>query len=254
MVMVINTLAAYVLMLSVLAPSASGYYQSIPIGRTMRTAQLTSRARSSTQLLRPQQLSQPTMRLVGNPAPDFEAEAVFDQEFMNVKLSDYRGKYVILFFYPLDFTFVCPTEITSFSDNYKEFADLGAEVLGISVDSKFAHLAWLQAERNEGGLGDIAYPLVADITKDIAKKYDVLIEDEGVALRGLFIVDREGVVQHCTINNNEFGRNWEEVKRTLQALKYVQDNPDEVCPAGWNPGDETMVPEPDKSKEYFKNL
>jgi peroxiredoxin (alkyl hydroperoxide reductase subunit C) len=121
--------------------------------------------------------------LVGNPAPDFSAEAVFDQEFINVNLSDYRGKYVILFFYPLDFTFVCPTEITAFSDRYEEFAALNTEVLGCSVDSQFSHLAWIQTERNAGGLGDINYPLVSDLKKEISSAYDVLTED-GVALRG----------------------------------------------------------------------
>ena len=120
--------------------------------------------------------------LVGNAAPDFSAEAVFYQEFMNVNLSDYRGKYVVLFFYPLDFTFVCPTEITAFSDRYEEFAKMNTEVLGVSVDSQFSHLAWIQTERNAGGLGDIAYPLVSDLKKEISSAYDVLTED-GVALR-----------------------------------------------------------------------
>ena len=140
--------------------------------------------------------------LVGNPAPDFSAEAVFDQEFVNVTLSQYKGeKYVVMFFYPLDFTFVCPTEITAFSDRYDEFAELGCEVLGISVDSQFSHLAWVQTDRKEGGLGDLRYPLVSDLKKEISEKFQVL-SDEGVALRGLFIVDKEGVIQHSTINNS----------------------------------------------------
>ena len=188
--------------------------------------------------------------LVGNPAPDFSAEAVFDQEFVNINLSDYRGKYVVLFFYPLDFTFVCPTEITAFSDRYDEFAALNCEVLGCSVDSQFSHLAWIQTERNAGGLGDINYPLVSDLKKEISSAYDVLTED-GVALRGLFIIDKEGVVQHSTINNLAFGRSVDETLRTLQALQHVQENPDEVCPAGWKPGDNTMKPDPEGSKEYF---
>lgn len=188
---------------------------------------------------------------VGTPAPEFSAEAVFDQEFVNVKLSDYKGKkYVVLFFYPLDFTFVCPTEITAFSDRYEEFSKLNTEVLGVSVDSQFSHLAWIQTGRKEGGLGDLAYPLVSDLTKSISKSYGVLTE-EGVALRGLFIIDKEGVVQHSTINNLAFGRNVDETLRTLQALQYVQENPDEVCPAGWKPGDKTMNPSPEGSKEYF---
>lgn len=190
--------------------------------------------------------------LVGNAAPDFEAEAVFDQEFINVKLSDYKGKkYVILFFYPLDFTFVCPTEITAFSDRYAEFEKLNTEVLGVSVDSVFSHLAWIQTDRKSGGLGDLKYPLVSDVTKSISKAYNVLIPDQGIALRGLFIIDKEGIIQHSTINNLAIGRSVDETKRTLQALQYVQQNPDEVCPAGWKPGDKSMKPDPKLSKEYF---
>lgn len=157
---------------------------------------------------------------------------------------------MVLFFYPLDFTFVCPTEITAFSDRYEEFAKLNCEVLAVSVDSQFSHLAWLQTERSEGGLGDLNYPLVSDLKREISTAYSVLTE-EGVALRGLFIIDREGIVQHSTINNLAFGRNVDEVLRTLQALQYVQDNPDEVCPAGWKPGQKTMKPDPEGSKEYF---
>ncbi|XP_021766570.1 2-Cys peroxiredoxin BAS1, chloroplastic [Chenopodium quinoa] len=190
--------------------------------------------------------------LVGNVAPDFEAEAVFDQEFINVKLSDYRGKkYVILFFYPLDFTFVCPTEITAFSDRHAEFEKLNTEILGVSVDSVFSHLAWVQTDRKSGGLGDLNYPLVSDVTKSISKAFNVLIPDQGIALRGLFIIDKEGVIQHSTINNLAIGRSVDETLRTLQALQYVQENPDEVCPAGWKPGEKSMKPDPKLSKEYF---
>ena len=191
--------------------------------------------------------------LVGYEAPDFTAEAVFDQEFSDVKLSDYRGKYVVLFFYPLDFTFVCPTEITAFSDRYEEFANLNTEVLGCSVDSKFSHLAWLQTDRNDGGLGDLNYPLVSDLKREICESYDVLYED-GTALRGLYIIDREGIIQHSTVNNEPFGRSVDETLRVLQALQHVQNNPDEVCPAGWTPGAATMKPDPKASKEYFKAI
>ncbi|KAK1397289.1 Thioredoxin-dependent peroxiredoxin [Heracleum sosnowskyi] len=190
--------------------------------------------------------------LVGNVAPDFEAEAVFDQEFINVKLSDYIGKkYVILFFYPLDFTFVCPTEITAFSDRHAEFDKINTEILGVSVDSVFSHLAWVQTDRKSGGLGDLNYPLVSDVTKSISKKFGVLIPDQGIALRGLFIIDKEGVIQHSTINNLAIGRSVDETLRTLQALQFVQENPDEVCPAGWKPGEKTMKPDPKLSKEFF---
>ncbi|GAB2300748.1 myb-like DNA-binding protein bas1 [Dionaea muscipula] len=190
--------------------------------------------------------------LVGNVAPDFEAEAVFDQEFIKVKLSEYIGKkYVILFFYPLDFTFVCPTEITAFSDRHADFEKLNTEILGVSIDSVFSHLAWVQTDRKSGGLGDLKYPLISDVTKSISKSYNVLIPDQGIALRGLFIIDKEGVIQHSTVNNLAIGRSVDETLRTLQALQYVQENPDEVCPAGWKPGDKSMKPDPKLSKEYF---
>ncbi|MBW4474096.1 MAG: peroxiredoxin [Stenomitos rutilans HA7619-LM2] len=188
---------------------------------------------------------------VGQSAPDFTATAVVDQEFKTIKLSEYRGKYVVLFFYPLDFTFVCPTEITAFSDRYDEFKQVGTEVLGVSVDSEFSHLAWIQTDRKSGGVGDLNYPLVADIKKEVSSAYNVLDPDAGIALRGLFIIDRDGIIQHSTINNLSFGRSVDETLRTLQAIQYVQSHPDEVCPAGWKPGDATMNPDPKKSKEYF---
>jgi peroxiredoxin 2/4 len=188
---------------------------------------------------------------VGQAAPDFTATAVIDQEFKDIKLSDYRGKYVVLFFYPLDFTFVCPTEITAFSDRHGEFAALNTEILGVSVDSQFSHLAWIQTDRKAGGVGDLNYPLVADLKKTITSDYGVLDEEAGVALRGLFIIDKEGIVQHATINNLAVGRSVDETLRTLQAFQYTQSHPDEVCPAGWTPGAKTMNPDPVKSKEFF---
>lgn len=188
---------------------------------------------------------------VGQPAPDFTATAVYDQEFKTIKLSDYRGKYVVVFFYPLDFTFVCPTEITAFSDRYEEFKALNTEVLGVSVDSEFSHLAWIQTDRKSGGVGDLSYPLVSDIRKEISTAYNVLDPEAGVALRGLFIIDKDGIIQHATINNLAFGRSVDETLRTLQAIQYVQSHPDEVCPANWKPGEATMNPDPVKSKNYF---
>lgn len=188
---------------------------------------------------------------VGQPAPDFTATAVYDQEFKTIKLSDYRGKYVVLFFYPLDFTFVCPTEITAFSDRHDEFKTTNTEILGVSVDSEFSHLAWTQTDRKSGGVGDLNYPLVSDIKKEISAAYNVLDPEAGVALRGLFIIDKDGVIQHATINNLAFGRSVDETLRTLQAIQYVQSHPDEVCPANWKPGDATMSPDPVKSKEFF---
>ena len=191
---------------------------------------------------------------VGQQAPDFTATAVVDQEFKSIKLSDYRGKYVVLFFYPLDFTFVCPTEVTAFSDRYEEFNKLNTEVFGISVDSEFSHLAWIQTDRKSGGVGDLNYPLVSDIKKEISTAYNVLDPTAGIALRGLFIIDKDGIIQHATINNLAFGRSVDETIRTLQAIQYVQSHSDEVCPADWQPGDKTMNPDPVKSKIYFSAI
>jgi peroxiredoxin (alkyl hydroperoxide reductase subunit C) len=190
-------------------------------------------------------------RLVGLKAPGFTATAVVDQEFKEISLSDYLGKYVVLFFYPLDFTFVCPTEITAFSDRYADFSSRNTEVLGVSVDSQFSHLAWIQTDRKQGGIGDIAYPLIADLKKDIARDYNVLDEEAGVALRGLFIIDPDGVIMHSTINNLPVGRSVDETLRVLQAFQHIRSNPDEVCPANWTPGDKTMNPDPVRSKDFF---
>lgn len=191
---------------------------------------------------------------VGQLAPDFTATAVVDQEFKSIKLSDYRGRYVVLFFYPLDFTFVCPTEVTAFSDRYAEFSNLNTEVFGISVDSEFSHLAWIQTDRKFGGVGDLNYPLVSDIKKEISAAYNVLDPSSGIALRGLFIIDKDGVLQHATINNMAFGRSIDETLRILQAIQHVQSHPDEVCPIDWQPGDKTMNPDPVKSKIYFSTV
>lgn len=190
---------------------------------------------------------------VGQAAPDFSATAVVDQEFKTIKLSDYRGKYVVLFFYPLDFTFVCPTEIAAFSDRYAEFSQINTEVLGVSVDSEFSHLAWIQSDRTSGGVGDLAYPLVSDLKKTISSAYNVLTE-EGVALRGLFIIDPQGTIQHSTINNLAVGRSVDETLRTLKAFQHVQSHSDEVCPVGWQEGDKTMNPDPVKSKIFFQAI
>nr|YP_009732110.1 thiol-specific antioxidant protein [Gracilaria edulis]QHS70524.1 thiol-specific antioxidant protein [Gracilaria edulis]UAD85613.1 2-Cys peroxiredoxin [Gracilaria edulis] len=190
---------------------------------------------------------------VGQPAPNFSAIAVYDQEFKNITLSDYLGKYVILLFYPLDFTFVCPTEITAFSDAYQDIESLNTEILGISVDSEYSHLAWLQMERDIGGLGNLNYPLVSDLTKNISSSYNVLT-DEGKALRGLFIIDKQGIIQYSLVNNLDFGRSVTETLRILKAIQYVQSHPDEVCPADWQPGQATIVSNPTDSKDYFQSI
>lgn len=191
---------------------------------------------------------------VGQSAPDFIATAVVNQEFKPIKLSDLRGKYVVVFFYPLNFTFVCPTEIAAFSDRFGEFKELNTEILGISVDSEFSHLNWIQTERKLGGVGNLSYPLVSDIKKEICAAYNVLDPETGVALRGLFIIDKEGIVQHATINNLSYGRSVDETLRVLQAIQHVQANPNEVCPAGWQPGGKTMTPDPVKAKEFFASV
>ena len=190
---------------------------------------------------------------VGQEAPDFSATAVYDQEFKEITLSGLRGKWVVLFFYPLDFTFVCPTEITAFSDRYQDFSALNTEILGVSVDSKHCHLAWIQTPRNEGGIGDINYPLVSDLKREICQAYNVL-NDDGEADRGLFLINPEGVVMHTTVNKAPVGRNVDETLRILQGYQYVAANPDEVCPANWTPGEKTMLEVPKGSKEYFSAL
>lgn len=189
--------------------------------------------------------------LVQQPAPDFKAQAVMpDGSFKEVSLSDYKGKYVILFFYPLDFTFVCPTEIIAFSEKIKGFKDLGVEVLGCSIDSHFSHLAWRERSRDEGGIGKIEYPLIADITKEIARSYDVLLPD-GVALRGLFLIDKNGIVRHQVVNDLPLGRNVDEALRMVKALQFFEKN-GEVCPADWKEGDLSIKADPKKSKEFFQ--
>ncbi len=188
--------------------------------------------------------------LVQQKAPAFTAEAVMeDGSFKQIKLEDYRGKYVLLFFYPLDFTFVCPTEIISFSDRGAEFQKLGVQILGVSVDSAFSHLAWRNTPRNVGGLGDISYPLIADLKKDIARAYDVLLPD-GVALRGLFLIDPEGVVRHQVVNDLPLGRSVDEALRMVKALQFTEKH-GEVCPANWQEGSRTIKPTTDASKEFF---
>jgi len=192
------------------------------------------------------------MSLVQKKAPDFAADAVIGGDFKNIKLSDYKGKWLVLFFYPLDFTFVCPTEITAFSDRIQDFKKLNAEVLGCSVDSKFSHLAWINTARKEGGLGKIEYPLLADLTKKIGADYGVLL-DGGITLRGLFIINPEGNVAYEVVHDLGIGRNVDETLRVLEAIQTVQKT-GEVCPANWKSGSKTMKPDTQKSKEYFQSV
>ncbi|PJZ68211.1 thioredoxin peroxidase [Leptospira perolatii] len=192
------------------------------------------------------------MPQVTSLAPDFKAEAVLGKEIKEIKLSDYKGKWVVLFFYPLDFTFVCPTEIIEYDAKLDEFKKLGAEVLGVSVDSAFTHLAWKATARKEGGIGEIKYPLIADITKSISRDFGVLTEG-GVALRGTFIIDPKGVIRQATINDLPVGRNIDEAIRLVKAFQFVEKH-GEVCPANWDEGKKTMKADPVKSKEYFSSV
>lgn len=177
------------------------------------------------------------MPLVGSKAPGFNMESTKNLENLdqNVKLEDYAGKWLVLFFYPLDFTFVCPTEITAISDRAQEFADLDAEIIGVSIDSKYSHRAWINTPREANGLGQLNFPLASDINKTVARDYGVLLEDKGIALRGLFIIDPEGVVQHATINSLNVGRNVDETLRVLEACQTGG-----LCPANWKPGTKTL--------------
>ncbi|MBL8021242.1 MAG: peroxiredoxin [Leptospirales bacterium] len=191
------------------------------------------------------------MLQIGQRAPDFQVEALVNGQFKKIRLTDFRGSYVVLFFYPLDFTFVCPTEIIAFSDAEPEFKKRNAQVLGVSVDSVYSHLAWTNLPRNEGGIGKIAYPLLADITKSMAESYNVLLKDEGVALRGLFIIDPEGNLRVQVVHDNAIGRSTDEALRLLDALEFNREH-GEVCPANWKKGDRTMKADPEKSRDFFR--
>lgn len=189
---------------------------------------------------------------VQGAAPGFKATAVVGKEFKEISLSDFKGKWLVLFFYPLDFTFVCPTEITAFNDKLPEFKKLNAEVVGCSVDSQFSHLAWKSVPRNKGGLGDISFPLLADLDKSIGRGYEVLL-DAGITLRGVFIIDPKGIIRYKLVHDLGIGRNPDEILRVLAAIQQV-DKSGEVCPANWKPGAKTMKPDPVGSQEYFSTL
>ena len=188
---------------------------------------------------------------VSEKAPDFTADALVNGEFKKVSLSDYKGKKVVLFFYPLDFTFVCPTEILAFTDHLEEFKKRNTEVVGVSVDSQFTHMAWAQVDRKEGGIKGVNYPLVSDLSKNIARSYGVLLEEPGIALRGLFIVNKDGVLKHSTINHLDLGRNIDEVLRLLDAVDFSEEH-GEVCPANWKKGEKAMKPTAAGLKDYMR--
>ena len=186
---------------------------------------------------------------VTQAAPDFKAKALVNGQFVDdFTLGQFLGKKVVLFFYPLDFTFVCPTEILAFSDAIKEFEARNTQVIGVSVDSHFSHAAWANTERKEGGIKGIAYPLVSDFNKTIATDYNVLLPG-GMALRGLFIINEKGILKHITVNDLPLGRNVEEVLRVLDAVDFSEQY-GEVCPANWHKGDKAMKPTQDGLKAY----
>lgn len=192
--------------------------------------------------------------LVGRPAPDFNVAAVMADGSINesFKLSDMKGKYVVLFFYPLDFTFVCPSEILAHDHRVDEFKKRGVEVVGVSIDSQFTHYAWRNTAPENGGIGPIKFPLVADTKHEIQEAYDVVHPDAGVALRGSFLIDKDGIVQSQQVNNLPLGRNVDEMLRLVDALQFTEEH-GEVCPAGWNKGDDGMTPNADGVASYLTN-
>ena len=191
------------------------------------------------------------MSLVTQQAPDFKAQAVkADDSFEELSLSSLRGKYVVLFFYPLDFTFVCPSEIIAFDKRLEEFKERNCEVVGVSVDSHYTHWAWRNTDVNEGGIGRIRYPLVADLSKQISRDYGVLVNDS-VALRGLFLIDRDGVIRHEVVNDLGLGRSVDEALRIVDALQFTEEH-GEVCPANWTKGEDGMKPTADGVASYLK--
>lgn len=188
--------------------------------------------------------------LVTKEAPNFKAKAVMaDNSVKEISLSDYKGKYVVLFFYPLDFTFVCPTEIVAFNKKIESFQKKNTEVIGVSVDSHFTHLAWKETPLEKGGIGNIQYPLVADLKKTISQSYGVLF-DEAIALRGLFLIDTKGVVRHAVVNDLPLGRSVDEALRMVDALQYHEKN-GEVCPANWKEGEEAMKADAKSTAAYL---
>ncbi|MCG8642988.1 MAG: peroxiredoxin [Desulfobacterales bacterium] len=190
--------------------------------------------------------------LVGKQAPDFTATAVEnDQIIENFKLSDFKGQYIVLFFYPLDFTFVCPTELHAFSERLNDFSERNTKVIGVSIDSHFSHLAWLNTPKSKGGIQGVAYPIVSDLNKTISHDYDVLVEGAGIAYRGLFLLDKDHIVRHQVVNDLPLGRNVSETIRMIDALQFTEKH-GEVCPANWNQGDKSMVPNQDGLEEFFK--
>lgn len=200
-----------------------------------------------------QQLRVPLPR---EAAPEFSTKAVVGEDFVDLKLSDYRGKWVVLVHYPFDWTFICPTEIVSLSDKAEEFRAINVEPMAISTDSHHTHLAWIKTDRTNGGVGRLDIPLLADVSKDIARDYGVLVTDRddemyGAALRGLFIIDPQGVIRSVQINDDSVGRSVDEIFRLVQGFQYADAHMGEGCPANWQPGADTIKTDAKGAKEYF---
>lgn len=188
---------------------------------------------------------------VGRKAPEISAKAVVKGKIVdNYTLAAHRGQYVVLFFYPLDFTFVCPTELHAFQEKLSEFHARGCEVIGCSVDSPYCHLAWLNTPKSEGGIQGIEYPLLSDVNRSISDSYGVTVPGEGISYRGLFLIDKEGTVRHQVVNDLPLGRSVDETLRLLDALQFVEEH-GEVCPANWQKGKESMQPTAVGVKKYF---
>lgn len=189
--------------------------------------------------------------LVGNAAPEFNAKAVVNQQIISdFSLHQFRGKNVVLFFYPLDFTFVCPTELHAFQEALEKFETRNTQVIGCSIDSAFTHLAWLNTPKSKGGIKGVTYPLIADLNKTIARNYGVLNENEGIAYRGLFLIDAEGIVRHLVVNDLPLGRSVEDALRMVDAWSYFQTH-GEVCPANWKVGAASMKPTQEGLEAFF---
>jgi peroxiredoxin (alkyl hydroperoxide reductase subunit C) len=190
--------------------------------------------------------------LITKQAPDFTAPAVMPDGTIEeaFKLSDLKGRYVVLFFWPLDFTFVCPTEIIAHDHRVEQFKERQVEVVGVSIDSQFTHFAWRNTDINDGGIGPVKFPIVADVNHQITQAYGIEHPDAGVALRASFLIDREGVVQHQVVNNLPLGRNVDEMLRMVDALQYAEEH-GEVCPAGWQKGDDGMTPTAQGVSDYL---
>ena len=194
------------------------------------------------------------MSLVGKESPDFELDGYFKGQLEKYKLSQYRGKWVLLLFYPLDFTFVCPTEVLNFSAAAERLSKLNCQIFGISVDSVYVHKAWVDTKREDGGLGgSLNFPLLSDLNKVTARDYGILLEKEGVALRGLFLINPEGMIMHATINSLSVGRSVNEAMRVIKAFQFVSAHEGQVCPADWEEGKEAMTANSDGMKKYLTN-